>query len=100
MTDVDPGQVNLGQKNLEIAQQLLQSLSLFPLLQGEGMTPQNYRALILGAIGELQNPEFKLYYRAYVLLQSQYVWKLNSSQIHSVWTESGVKTVKCASPSG
>lgn len=63
---VDPP--NIGPGNLLIADRLLQSLSLYPFLQGEQMSQDAYRTLVNGARAELRNPAYRLYYRMCVLL--------------------------------
>ena len=57
------GQESLGEDNLENVRQTLVSLSLWPFLRIGGMSQENYRALIAGAIAELRDPNLKLYYR-------------------------------------
>ena len=63
------GQESIGEDNLANAPRMLVSLSLWPFMRIGGMSAEQYRALIAGAVAELRDPRMKLYYKVLVFLR-------------------------------
>ena len=63
MTDAFLAQASIGRDNLDVVDQMLTSLSLWPFLRIGQMAEDAYRTLITGARAELRDARYRLYYK-------------------------------------